>query len=245
MINNIDDIDANCPCDQYRSADSLWSPTCIGQLWLFEGLSDKDLTALAAKALRISYESGQVIFSQGEKAQLIFLIKTGHVRLNRVLADGSELTLDIRKPGDCLGEYILNDDFTYPVSAWCLGPVMICGLTKELFEQLIQEHPRLGLQTIKNLARRISLLTERVAAMSQNHLEDRLYDVLLNVAKEHGRKMSGGYEIKLPLTHEDLGFLIGAHRVSVTRVLKRLKTSGKISQKGRTITIANTYETKL
>ena len=35
-----------------------------------------------------------------------------------------------------------------------------------------------------------------------------------------------GTIIKFPLTHEDLGFLTGAHRVSITRVMKALKKAG-------------------
>ncbi|SLM32066.1 Transcriptional regulator, Crp/Fnr family (fragment) [Desulfamplus magnetovallimortis] len=34
--------------------------------------------------------------------------------------------------------------------------------------------------------------------------------------------------IQFPLTHEDLSFLTGAHRVSITRAMKALKEAGKI-----------------
>jgi CRP/FNR family transcriptional regulator len=50
-------------------------------------------------------------------------------------------------------------------------------------------------------------------------------------------KKEEGYVIQFPLTHEDLGFLIGAHRVSITRVMKRLKDSGKILQMGRKLVL--------
>jgi CRP/FNR family transcriptional regulator, cyclic AMP receptor protein len=43
--------------------------------------------------------------------------------------------------------------------------------------------------------------------------------------------------IGLP-THEELGFLVGAHRVSITRAIKALKESGKIIQEGRTLILA-------
>jgi hypothetical protein len=37
------------------------------------------------------------------------------------------------------------------------------------------------------------------------------------------------------LTHEDLGFLTGAHRVSITRAMKALKAAGKIIHQGKQI----------
>ena len=47
---------------------------------------------------------GQVLFMQSAPADELFLIKGGRIKLVKVLKDGSELTLDIRKAGDFLGE---------------------------------------------------------------------------------------------------------------------------------------------
>jgi CRP/FNR family transcriptional regulator len=73
--------------------------------------------------------------------------------------------------------------------------------------------------------------------MSLSNLEDRLHSVLLNVSREHGVRGTNGYTIQFPLTHEDLSFLTGAHRVSITRAMKSLKEAGKIIQQGRTLTL--------
>lgn len=65
------------------------------------------------------------------------------------------------------------------------------------------------------------------------NIEERLYRVLCNVAKEHGSKKGKGIEIDFLLTHEDVGFLTGAHRVSITRAMTALKEAGKIMLEGR------------
>ena len=157
------------------------------------------------------------------------------------MQNGAEVILDIRKPGDCLGEYILNDledAYHYPVSAWCMEDVVTCGFTRPIFEELILTYPVIGLKVIRNMAGRITHLTERLDAMSHNHLEEKLFGVLLNVAREHGFvDTEGMYRLEMPLTHEDIGFLIGAHRVSVTRILKKLKETGRITQAGRLLII--------
>jgi len=61
--------------------------------------------------------------------------------------------------------------------------------------------------------------------------------VLSQVAREHGVSERQGYSIQFPLTHEELGFLVGAHRVSVTRALKSLKETGRIIQEGRVLIV--------
>jgi CRP/FNR family transcriptional regulator len=223
------------------SKSSDWSDFCIGELWIFSGLKIEELKALAKTLVRTSFEPGETVFRQGERAERIFLIKSGRIRLSRVMENGTELILDIRKPGDYLGEYILNDlehHYPYPVSAVCVDKVLTCGFSRKSFEDMIVKYPIIGLTVIKNMAGRIANLTERIEAMSQTHLEEKLYGVLLNVAREHGKKgKSGSYVLEMPLTHEDLGFLVGAHRVSVTRIMKRLKETGKVTHDGKTLVV--------
>lgn len=226
-----------CLCEQLAGKGIEISPTCIGHLWVFADLQPEEIQAVATSALRKNFNRGGAVFMQGEPCGAISLIKAGRVKLSKVMEDGSEITLDIRKAGDFLGEDMLSEEMDYPVSAWCMEAVLICSFTRERFEKLILEHPNIGLQVIKNLSSRISWLTKRIGSMSLTNLEDRLHRVLLNVAREHGVKSSNGLTIRFPLTHEDLSFLTGAHRVSITRAMKTLKEAGKIIQQGRELTL--------
>jgi CRP/FNR family transcriptional regulator len=167
----------------------------------------------------------------------MFLIKAGRVKLTKVTEDGGEMTLDIRQSGDFIGENMLNEDLSYPVTAVCIEEALTCGFRKESFERLVLERPTIGLQVIKNLSKRIDSLTSRIGNMSMTALEDRLYKVLVNVATEHGIQVPRGLRILFPLTHEDLSFLVGAHRVSITRAIKVLKESGKVVQEGRNLIV--------
>ncbi|MDR1296037.1 MAG: Crp/Fnr family transcriptional regulator [Deltaproteobacteria bacterium] len=231
----------SCPCNVDKEKCPDWSEFCIGQVWIFSGLQPEEMLAVAERASRKIFEAGQAVFCQGDPAKSIFLIKSGSIRLSRVMENGTEVIMDIRKPGDCLGEYILNDlesDYAYPVSAWCLDRVVTCSFTRQAFEDMVLNIPAIALKIIKTMAGRITALTERIEAMSQIHLEEKIYQVLLNVAREHGHKRSAGsYALDLQLTHEDLGFLVGAHRVSVTRIMKRLKQSGRIFNDGKLLVI--------
>lgn len=190
-------------------------------------------------ALRRLYPKGREVFAQGQPARQMFLLKAGRVKLSKLAESGEEITLDIRKGGDFLGEsMLLEDEAAYPLTAVCLEDTLICGFTKEGFEKLVLAHPNIGLQVIKNLSRRIDWLTSRVGSLSLTNLEDRLYHILTQVAREHGIQSQRGFAIQFPLTHEELGFLVGAHRVSITRALKALRESGKVIQEGRTLILS-------
>jgi CRP-like cAMP-binding protein len=154
-----------------------------------------------------------------------------------VMVDGTEISVYIRMAGDFLGENMLSEEIDYPVTAWCMEKTLICGFTKTSFEKIVLDYPNIGLQVIRNLSTRIATLTDRVGSMSITNLEDRLHRVLANVAREHGSRGPRGFVIQFPLTHEDLSFLVGAHRVSITRAMKNLRESGKIIQRGKTLTL--------
>lgn len=222
-----------CLCEQMAGDDIELSPTCIGHLWIFQNLDPKEVKALTREALRKKSTPGQALFLQGNPADEMFLIKGGRVKLSKILEDGTELTLDIRKAGDFVGENMFSEESQYPVSAYCLEDTLTCGFSRSQFEELVLQHPRVGLQIIKNLSERITWLTMRVGSLAVTNIEDRLYRVLTTVAREHGVASPQGRVIQFPLTHEDLSFLTGAHRVSVTRAMKALKQAGKIILEGK------------
>jgi len=222
-----------CLCEQIAGDDIELSPICIGNLWIFESLEPAEVEALAREALRKKSATGQALFMQGEAADEMFLIKGGRVKLSKVLEDGTELTLDIRKAGDFVGENMFSEEGEYPVSAYCLEDTLTCGFSRTQFEELVLQHPKVGLQIIKNLSERINWLTSRVGSLAVTNIEDRLYRVLSSVAKEHGTPGPQGVVIQFPLTHEDMSFLTGAHRVSITRAMKALKGAGKIIHEDR------------
>ena len=227
-----------CVCNKLASGKSGISPVCIGQLWVFHDLKEEEMGALVNTAFRKQYTPGERIFDQGATADKLFLIKGGLVKMSSVTEDGSEQTLDIRKAGDFIGEQMINDTFDYPVTATCMEETLTCGYTKDSFEKLVLEYPNIGLQVIKNLSKRIDWLSSKAGALASTNLEERLYSVLINVAKEHGIKESKTYTIPFQLTHEELGFLVGVHRVSVTRAIKGLKESGRLAQRGKTLVLS-------
>lgn len=222
-----------CQCVALAGPGAVVHPRCFEQIWLFEGAPDEALCAVASKLVRKKLAAGADLFRQGDRADSIYLIKMGSVKLWKVTEEGRSVTLDIRKAGDLLGESVLLEEGIYPVGATCLEPTLICGFDRKTFEALVLNQPDVGLVVIRNLSRRIQQLSGKVGALSEPNLEDRLYEVLVNVAVEVGAPTPGGRTIAFPLTHEEIGFLVGAHRVSVTRALARLRDAGKIRLSGK------------
>ena len=86
---------------------------------------------------------------------------------------------------------------------------------------------------IRKQSEQIATLTTRLGDMAIPSLEERLNRVLINVAREHGVPDDRGVRIQFPLTHEDLSFLAGSHRVTITKAIKKLEKAGRIDKEGR------------
>ena len=233
-----------CRCMELAGPGAAVHPRCFEQIWLFEGAPHEALCAVASQLVRKKRQAGEEQFRQGDPADSIYLNKMGSVKIWKVTEEGRSMTLDIRKAGDLLGESVLLEEGVYPVGATCLEPTLTCGFDKATFEALMLSHPDVGLVVIRNLSRRIQQLSGKVGALSEPNLEDRLYEVLVNVAWEVGARSPGGWTIAFPLSHEEIGFLVGAHRVSVTRALARLRDTGKIRMSGKQLFVCDFATTR-
>lgn len=230
----------NCHCNAQTEGMPGVHPLCVRQAWIFEGITSHDWKKILRNLLHKQWSPGEIVFRQGDPASSMIILKRGSIKIWKVTEDGRELTLDIRNAGDFLGESaLIEEDPIYPVSASCLEPTLGCGIDKHVFESLIKEIPSFGVAVVRNLSRRIDYLTGKMGALAETNMEEKLYQVLICVAQQVGYESKGGWSLNLPLTHEEIGFLAGVHRVSVTRALKKLRTQGKIFQDKNTLFFPN------
>ena len=222
-----------CLCENSIPNGTVVSPKCIKNIWLFSELEPKEMDALASVGKQKLFRRRAAVFHQGDSADSLFLIKSGRIKLSKLFEDGREATLDYRKAGDTFGENTFSEEIRYPVTAWCVEDTYTCGINKSDFEQLILKHPTIGLRMIRKQSELIANLTTRLGDMAILSLEELLFQVLINVAREHGIADSRGVHIQFPLTHEDLSFLTGSHRVTITKAIKKLENDGRIEKEGR------------
>lgn len=222
-----------CICKSLADKNNKHSMKCFGNLWLFENFNEDEYNLLKSIGKQKKIQRGQTIFSQGDPADEIFLIKTGRIVLTKYSEDGMEITLDYRKEGELFGEDVFVNENLYPVHATAMEDTITCGAHKKDIEKIVLENANIGLKMMKNMSKNIYSLVNRLESVTLGDLEQRLYKVLIDIVKMHGVKTNMGYKVSFPLTHEELGFLVNAHRVSVTKSLSRLIDLGKVIKDGK------------
>jgi CRP/FNR family transcriptional regulator, cyclic AMP receptor protein len=91
--------------------------------------------------------------------------------------------------------------------------------------------PELGLELFSRGTRRAHALAVSLAIAHHQRVDDRLLLTLWHLAERWGRVGAGGIALPLPLSHQRLADLVGAHRPAVTTAVGDLTRRGAISRR--------------
>ena len=91
--------------------------------------------------------------------------------------------------------------------------------------------PQLGVELFARGTRRAHHLAVALAIAHHQRVDDRLLLTLWHLAERWGRVTSEGTTLPLPLSHQRLADLVGAHRPSVTTAMGELVRAGAVSRR--------------
>lgn len=205
---------------------------CMKDLDIFESLNEEEKEQVTKIAQAKSYKKGDTIFSEGETADTIYLVRAGRVLLYKLSEDGKEIVLDILQVDDIFGENTILDDVQHTMNAKALEDIFVCTCSRNDLPDLLQ-NPMIALKIIKVLGEKLNNYTEQMANLAFHDVKGRVFNVLVRLAKEYGQTTSTGIMIDVTLNHQDLANLVNASRVMVTNTLNDLKHEGKIAVRER------------
>lgn len=99
----------------------------------------------------------------------------------------------------------------------------LCACYKSDLENLLFEDPKLSVKVIKVLGDKINRTTEKLADMAFYDTRTKLVRTLVRLIEARGEEIDNKRRLTFRLTHEDLGCLVRASRVTVTNTMKSLK----------------------
>ncbi|MEW6750903.1 MAG: Crp/Fnr family transcriptional regulator [Candidatus Latescibacterota bacterium] len=204
---------------------------------LFEGLSEKELKALAAVTVSRSFGRDSFIILAEEEGDTLFVIREGQVKVSILSADGREVILSLLGPGSVFGELSLLDGKPRSANVVATEDTALIMLRRADFLQLIRRVPQIGIALLAELASRLRRTDRQIEGLALLDVTGRISDTLLQLAADRGVETAEGVSIQSRPTHQELANMSGTTRETVSRVLKRLETQGYIACHGRTITI--------
>ncbi len=204
---------------------------------LFAGLSPQELEFLAERAIARHYRPGELIFSEGDSCEGLYVIESGAVRIFKTSPSGREQVLGIERAESSLAELPVFDDGPYPASTAALEESRLLLIRKKDFQAVCLQHPVVALKVLKVVGGRLRHLVSMVEELSFTTVHHRLAALLLRLARRRGKRGPRGTAFTFGMSHQEIATQIGTVRELVSRNLGRLQAEGLIQIEGKTIIV--------
>ena len=208
----------------------------LGGSELFLGLTEEESRKVSRRMEEKRFPRGAPIFRKDDPSDSLFALKEGLVKLVSHSAKGAKTILYILQPDDIFGELLLVEE-RRPFNAIAVTDVLAGVLSREDFIELLSTIPRVRLNIIRILSRRLAHVEKGVTEYRHTRSYLRLAKVLLQICGEHGEETPGGVLLRLSLTHADLADMIGTTRETVTNQLNRFHRMNLVWAQGRHLVV--------
>lgn len=107
--------------------------------------------------------AGDVLFNEGEHGDYMAFVLVGELAVLKASADGGALQVGTVRAGDSTGEMALIDTLSRSATIKAHTVTAIVRLSKNDFETILTDYPRIGVQMLRGLATMLSLKLRRTS----------------------------------------------------------------------------------
>jgi len=186
------------------------------------------------------YPKGSLLYVEGERPRGVFILCKGRVKLTTSSSEGKTLITKMSETGEILGagETILGNP--YQVSAETVEPCQVTFVRREDFMRLLNERPDTCMRTVQQLSAMVMSAQREIRSLGLSQTTtEKLAKLILNWC-DNGETTPKGIRLKVLLTHEEIGQMVGTTRETVTRVFSEFKRRKIIDVKGSTFLVPQT-----
>ena len=202
--------------------DSLQDMGLLKAVSYFSDLDSNALSVLARSAIRRTYVAGQVVLIEGEPCAGLCIVESGWLKAVKIGLDGREQVLQMLQAGEAFNAISVFTDAPNQASVSALEPSVIWLIPREVLLRLMDEHPQLARQVIRDLAGRVMHLVRMAEDLSLRSVEARLARLLLEQAQGES------VQRRRWATQAEMASRLGTVPDVVNRALRKLSEEGLI-----------------
>ena len=178
----------------------------------------------------VHFEKGQNIFAQGDRADTVFYIQKGRIKLTVLSHHGKEAVVGILGPGQFFGEGCMNGHKVRISTTTAMENCVITAITKTAMIAMLHDEPEFSEMFMAYLLTRNSRIEADLIDQLFNSSERRLARLLLLLA--HFGKQGGPQPINPTISQETLAEMIGTTRSRVSFFMNKFRKLGLIDYNG-------------
>ncbi|MGA6985419.1 MAG: Crp/Fnr family transcriptional regulator [Terriglobales bacterium] len=194
---------------------------------------------LEQEAVTTTYPTGAVLFAEGQAPRGIFIVRRGRVKLSICGSDGRTLILRMVETGSPLGVASVVSGRQYEATAETLEPSEISFLRQCDLLRLMRLHGELALWVTQHISQDYASTCREIRDLILSDSASEKFARLLVGWLDHNTESRNPSQMKMSLTHEEIGQMIGTSRETVSRLFAGFKKQHLIEQSGSTLVIPN------
>lgn len=197
----------------------------------------EDITRISEKHVVKKFRKKDIIFSEGDSPQGLYLLNSGKVKVYKSHELGKDLIIKLLQPGDFFGYMALLEDEFHVISAEALEDCEVTIFPPEDFYKLLT-HPQVMKQFVRMLSGNIISEQDKLLALAYSSVRKRAAEALMELrARYHDPKSDKPFT--MAIAREDLANMVGTATESLIRTLSDFRAEGLIEINGSSITIVN------
>jgi CRP/FNR family transcriptional regulator, cyclic AMP receptor protein len=193
--------------------------------------------ALEQASLTTTYPTGAVLFAEAQSPRGVFIVRRGRVKLSICGSDGRTLILRIVDPGCPLGVAAVVSGRPYEATAETQEPCEISFLRQSDLLRLMRQHGEVALWVTQHISQDYASTCREIRDLILSDSASEKLARLLVGWLDQNTKSRNPTQVKMALTHEEIGQMIGSSRETVSRLLAGFKKQRLITQSGSTLVI--------
>jgi len=129
---------------------------------LFANIDEAKLKILAFTGERLTFEPGERLFGQGERADAAFVVIEGRADVTVDGPKGSIAVAHVER-NDIVGEIAILCDVPRTATVTAATRLVVLRLTTEIFFRFVNEFPQMAIEVMRELAQRLEYTTQALS----------------------------------------------------------------------------------
>jgi len=193
------------------------------------------LAAVNAAKFSTAYPGGATLFVEGEAPRGVFILCSGRAKLTTSSSEGKTLILRVAGPGEILGVSAAILGKPYEVSAETMEPSQVNFIRHADFLAILRAHPDVCMRAAEQLSAKYQQAQREVRSLGLSQTTSEKLARLILEWSVDGEQTARGIRVKVLLTHEEIGQMLGTTRETVTRLLGSFRRKRLIDVSGASV----------
>lgn len=185
----------------------------------------KTLSGTTSRSPEAYLKAGSYLYFEGDSVDWLYQVKTGVLRLTRMLEDGRRQVIAFGYPGDIVG---FPSDGLHHTDCEILVDSHLQPYRRSMLESGDGD-PDLHRELLQAALREISAMQDHFMMLGRKSAVEKVASFLCVLTDRVGQEVEGHVQVTLPMGRGDIADFLGLTTETVSRTLTQLRKTGVIA----------------